>query len=233
MKEKISKLINKHLKQILVLGIVIVLGFGCLLVLISGNDEKRDQVPVDPTAEQQDKKDKKDRDLVSADDHPGVSDVALNLYNARVDDITDTAQVAQLLEASEMREELGGYLVTVETKNDANVLVINFEKQLHEGEDSVFDEAATWYAEQFLALIEETKEVKWTYEMKVKEVSTDNNKDKDKNKDKKEEKDSNIKKVEKSLTLEQSDELLGTETKGYSKTPELVQTLLNNQKGIV
>ena len=39
--------------------------------------------------------------------------------------------------------------------------------------------------------------------------------------------------VEMSLTVKQADELLGTEVKGYSASPELVQTLLNNQKGIV
>ena len=40
-------------------------------------------------------------------------------------------------------------------------------------------------------------------------------------------------KAVKTLTLEEADELLGTEVKGYSESPELVQTLLNNQKGIV
>lgn len=211
MKKKIKMQVNKNLKMMLIIGIVVVIAMGFLLMLISGNDEDRNQVPIDPTAEQQaDKKDKKERKLAEIGDHPGVSDVALNMYNARVDDISDTAQVAQLLEASDMREELGDYLVTVKKNDGVDMLVIAFDAKLKEGEDAAFDEAATWYAEQFLSLIEEADEIQWNYSLEgAKE------------------------KVEKSLTTEQADELLSTEVKGYSETPELVQTLLNNQKGIV
>ena len=212
MKERFSKFINKNLKLIVAVAIIVAIAMGFLLMLISGNADDRSEVPIDPTAEQQeDKKDKKDRLLVSADDHPGVSDVALDMYNARVDDITDTAQIAQLVEASEMREELGGYLITLKLKGEEKALVISFEKVLMDGEDAAFDEVATWYAEQFLALIEEADTVKWTYQIDGKKKLT-----------------------EKTLTLEQANDLLGTDDiKTYSETPELVQTLLNNQKGIV
>ena len=211
MKERFAKFINKNLKMIVVIAIIVAMAMGLLLMLISGNDEERDQVPVDPTAEQQeDKKDKKERTLAQSNEHPGVSDVALNMYNARVDDISDTAQVAQLLEASDMREELGNYLVTLKIKGDSKTLVIAFDKKLLDGEDSAFDEVATWYAEQFLALIEEAEIIKWTYMI-----------------------DGHKEKTEKTLTLKQANELLETDIKSYSETPELVQTLLNNQKGIV
>ncbi len=211
MKKRIENQVNKNLKMILAIAIVVVIAMGFLLLLISGNDEDRDQVPIDPTAEQQDNRnDKKERKLAEIGDHPGVSDVALNMYNARVDDISDTAQVAQLLEASDMREELGDYLVTVKKNDGADTLVIAFEKELKDGEDAAFDESATWYAEQFLSLIEEADEIQWTYSIDGKKED-----------------------ITKSLTTEQADELLGTSVKGYSETPELVQTLLNNQKGIV
>jgi len=212
MKEKIKKQVNKNLKMILIIAIIVVIGMGFLLMLISGNDEERSQVPIDPTEteQQDDKKDKKERKMAQIDDHPGVSDVALNMYNARVDDVTDTAQVAQLVEATDMRKELGGYMVTLKNKDGVNTIDIAFEKVLKEGEDLAFDEAATWYAEQLLALIEEADVIQWSYSIEgAKE------------------------KVVKSLTTEQADELLSTDVKGYSETPELVQTLLNNQKGIV
>lgn len=212
MKEKIKKQVNKNLKMILIIAIIVVIGMGFLLMLISGNDEDRSQVPIDPTEteQQDDKKDKKERKLAQIDDHPGVSDVALNMYNARVDDVTDTAQVAQLVEATDMRKELGGYMITLKTKDGVNTIDIAFEKVFKEGEDLAFDEAATWYAEQLLALIEEADVIQWSYSIEgAKE------------------------KVVKSLTTEQADELLSTDVKGYSETPELVQTLLNNQKGIV
>ena len=275
MKGKIKKQVNKNLKMIFIIALLIVIGMGVLLMLISGNDEDRNEVPINPaeTEQQDDKKDRKDRKLAEIDDHPGVSDTALNMYNARVDDISDTAQVAQLLEASEMREDMGGYLVTIKTKDGSDILLITYEKQLMSGEDTAFDEMATWYAEQFLALIEEADEVKWAYKIEKdhaeieaekaelekaakeaaekekakKNKDSDSNKDSDK-KDSEKNKDADkknnktepaeikvekYKTVERSLTVKQADELLGTEVKGYSETPELVQTLINNQKGIV
>lgn len=212
MKEKFKKMFNKNLKMILIIAIVVVIGMGFLLMLISGNDEDRNQVPIDPTeTEQQDtKQEKKERKLAEISDHPGVSDIALNMYNARVDDISDTAQVAQLVEATDMRDEMGGYMVTLKTKDGVNTITIAYEKELNEGEELAFDESATWYAEQFLALVEEADVVKWSYSI-----------------------DGAKEKTVKTLTTEQADELLGTSVKGYSETPELVQTLLNNQKGII
>ena len=266
MKEKFSRLINKNLKWILIVGIVVVLAFGALLVLISGNDEERDNVPIDPTAEQtEEKKVKKERKLAEISDHPGVSEMALDMYNTRVDDISDTAQVAQLLEATDMRTQMGNYLVTLKLKDGNDVLVIAYEKELKTGEEAAFDEQATWYAEQFLALIEEADEIQWTYKAEKDAVTLANEKeaaekeaaekakkeaekekkdsdkkdgesDKDKSKKKSEEEIvvEKFKNVEKSLTLEQANELLKIDDiKTYSGSPELVQTLLNNQKGIV
>ena len=268
MKKRFGKFLNKNLKMIVIIGIIIAIAMGMLLMLISGNADDRSQVPTDPTEteQQDDKKDKKDRKLADISDHPGVSDTAINMYNARVDDITDTAQVAQLMEASEMREDLGGYLATVKTNDGNDILTITFEKQLLSGEDTAFNEAAVWYAEQFLALIEEADEIKWVYKIEkdhaeieaekaelekaakeAAEKEKKNNKDSDKDKDSdkkdsdkknnktetKEIKVEKYKTVEQSLTVKQADELLGTEVKGYSETPELVQTLINNQKGIV
>lgn len=209
MKERIKKQVNKNLKMILIIGVVIVIAMGFLLMLISGNADDRSQVPIDPTETEQ-QNDKKERPMEEIGDHPGVSDTALNMYNARVDDITDTAQVAQLVEATEMREELGGYLITLKVKDGVDTLVVAFEKKLKEGEDLAFDETATWYAEQLLALIEEADAVQWSYSIEGAKEKT-----------------------VRVLTTEQADEMLETEVKGYSESPELVQTLMNNQKGIV
>lgn len=209
MKERIKKQVNKNLKMILIIGVVIVIAMGFLLMLISGNADDRSQVPIDPTETEQ-QNDNKERPMEEIGDHPGVSDTALNMYNARVDDITDTAQVAQLVEATEMREELGGYLITLKVKDGVDTLVVAFEKKLKEGEDLAFDETATWYAEQLLALIEEADAVQWSYSIEGAKEKT-----------------------VRVLTTEQADEMLETEVKGYSESPELVQTLMNNQKGIV
>lgn len=209
MKERIKKQVNKNLKMILIVGVVVVIAMGFLLMLISGNADDRSQVPIDPTETEQESN-KKERPLAEIGDHPGVSDTALNMYNARVDDITDTAQVAQLVEATDMREDMGGYLITLKVKDGVDTIVVAFEKKLKDGEGLAFDEMATWYAEQLLALIEEADAVQWTYSIEGAKEKT-----------------------VRVLTTEQADELLETEVKGYSESPELVQTLMNNQKGIV
>ena len=265
MKERFSRFINKHLRMIVVFVVIIAVAMGMLLMVISGNDEGRDNVPVDPAASQEEnQKPKKERKLAQSVDHPGVSDVALNLYNARVDDISDTAQLAQLVEASDMREELGGYLVTVDTKDGKQTLVITFEREMHAGEDAALDEMAGWYAQQFLCLIEEADQVSWKYKIeksateiadekakleaeaekakKEKEAKEDEESDKKKENDSKDKSDkekteeikvAKYKTVKKTMTADEATEILGTEVKGYSESPELVQTLLNNQKGIV
>ena len=241
MKKKFSKLVNKNMKAIVVILIIVAIALGFLLMLISGNDEERDQVPIDPTAEQtDDSKDKKERKLAQSNDHPGVSNLALNMYNARVDDISDTAQVAQLLEATDMRTELGDYLVTLNIKGDTDTLVIAFDKMLLEGEENAFNEQATWYAEQFLALIDEADVVKWTYTIEgvyVEEEKTDDSKKSDSDSKKSSEDENKEKELAlqtQKLTLKQANELLNVDDiKSYSETPELVQTLLNNQKGII
>ena len=247
MREKVKKHVNKNLKMLLVIGLIVVMALGFLLMLISGNDEERSQVPIDPTAEQAaEKEDKKDKILAQSNDHPGVSDTALALYNARVDDIGDTAQVAQLMEASGMKTELGDFVATLDVKGENDVIEIAFDKKLREGEDNAFNEIATWYAEQFLVLVEEADEIKWTYsvESKVTETGTEKAADKS-DSDKKDSKsdksdketavtENKVKKQEQSLTLEQASELLNVEDiRMYSESPEMVQTLLNNQKGIV
>lgn len=264
MKEKFSRLINKNLKWLLIGVIVIIFALGALLMLISGNDEERDNVPIDPTAEQtEEKKDKKIRKIAQSTDHPGVNEMALDMYNARVDDIHDTAQVAQLMEATDMRQQMGNYLVTLKLKDGQDLLIISYETELKSGEDAAFDEQATWYAEQFLALIEEADEIQWNYKLEKDAVTLEKEKaaaekkaaeekakkeaekDKEESDEEKEDSDKEDKKaeeividkfktIEKSLTVEQANELLKIDDiKMYSDTPELVQTLLNNQKGIV
>ena len=207
MKKRAKKAFNKNLKWILLIAIVVVIALGFLLMLISGNED-RDQVATEQNVASQQQREKQ---KAQKDDHPGVSDEALALYNARVDDMSDSSAVAQLLEATGMRSTMGKYMVTLNVKDDVKNLVIAFEDTVIEADQAVFDENAVMYAEQLLALIAEAGEVKWSYPA---------------------EKNGKTETVEGSLTSKQATKLLGMEIKDYAETPEMVQTLLHNQKGI-
>ena len=209
MKKRVSKAFNKNLKSILLIVAIIAVGLGVMLVMISGNATDRDQVKTDQVEQQQEKRE--ERQKAHKDDHPGVSDEALAIYNARVDDIADTGAVAQLTEAIDLRKNVGDYMVTLELAEDANSMQIVFNIEVYENEQTAVDEAINMYAQQLLAMIENADSVKWTYTLK---------------------KGNKTETVEGSMTKKQAGEQLKLDIDEYRETPEMVQTLLNSQKGI-
>lgn len=207
MKKKAKILVNRNLKLILVVAVIIVIGLGFLLMLISGNQE-RGEVDVnkgDAT------KQTEQREQAKKSDYANVSDEALDLYNVRVDDISDSSAVAQLLEKTTMRKELGGYMVTLNVKESPKGMLIKFEEKVDETKQNAFEDSIKIYAEQILALVSEAEEVQWTYTLV---------------------KNSKEETIEDYMNTKAATGLLGMDVKEYAKSPEMVQTLLNNQKGI-
>lgn len=209
MKKKVSRAINKNLKIILVAAAIIAVGFGVLLMLISGNSDDRDKVVTDQVEQQQEKQ--KDRKQAKQDDHPGVSEEALDLYNARADKIDDTAAVAQLTEAMDLKKNVGDYMVTLQITEDEKGMLITFSMDVYENEKKAVDANIEMCAQRLLALISDADKVQWTYTLT---------------------KDGKTEAVEGSLTTKQASEKLKLKIKEYGESPEMVQTLLNSQKGI-
>lgn len=209
MKKRISKAVNKNLKSILLIAAIVAIGFGIILVMISGNADDRDQVTTQQVEEQKERKE--DRKDAKKDDHPGVSDEALALYNAGTSDVSDTGAVAQLTETMDLKKNVGSYMVTLQLSEEKNVMLITFDMEVYENEQTATDEKINAYAQQLLALVEDADQVKWTYNLK---------------------KGKKTKVVEGSLTTKQASEQLKLKIKEYGETPEMVQTLLNSQKGI-
>lgn len=209
MKKKVSGLINKNLKIILPAIVIIAIGLGLLLVLISGNAEDRDKVPADPAGQQTEER--QERKQAKKDDHPGVSDEALALYNARVDRISDTAAVAQLTETIDLKKNLGSYIVTLQLAEESNTILITFDVEVYSDKQAAFDESINMYAQQMLALIADADNVKWTYTLK---------------------KGDKAEAVEGSVSKKKASEVLKLSVTDYGESPEMVQTLLNTQKGI-
>lgn len=209
MKKRISKAVNKNLKSILLIAAIVAIGFGIILVMISGNADDRDQVTTQQVEEQKERKE--DRKDAKKDDHPGVSDEALALYNAGTSDVSDTGAVAQLTETMDLKKNVGSYMVTLQLSEEKNVMLITFDMEVYENEQTATDEKINAYAQQLLALVEDADQVKWTYNLK---------------------KGKKTEVVEGSLTTKQASEQLKLKIKEYGETPEMVQTLLNSQKGI-
>lgn len=208
MKKRAKKAFNRNLKLILGVVLIVVVAFGGLLMLISGNEE-REAVDTGTTQTEE----KKERKKAEKNDHPGVSDQALAIYNARVDNVGDTAAVAQLTEAMDVRKNVAPYLVTLKLSDKSNTIVIDYDIVVNANEEAKFNEEATYIAQQLLALVVDLDKVKWNYTL-----NTTENKEK---------------KASQSLTLEEAGKNLGADLKDYAETPEMVQTLMNNQKGIV
>lgn len=207
MKTKARKLVNRNLKLILVVAAIIVIGLGFLLMLISGNQERGEVDANKGDATKQTEQ----REQAKKSDHANVSDEALDLYNVRVDDISDSSAVAQLLEKTTMRKELGGYMVTLNVKESPKGMLIKFEEKVEEAKQKAFEDSIKIYAEQILALVSEAEEVQWTYTLV---------------------KNSKEETIEDYMNIKVATGLLGMDVKEYGKSPEMVQTLLNNQKGI-
>lgn len=207
MKNKAKKLVNRNLKLILVVAVIIVIGLGFLLMLISGNQERGEVDANKGDATKQTEQ----REQAKKSDHANVSDEALDLYNVRVDDISDSSAVAQLLEKTTMRKELGGYMVTLNVKKSPKGMLIKFEEKVEEAKQKAFEDSIKIYAEQILALVSEAEEVQWTYTL-VKNGKEET--------------------IEDYMNIKVATGLLGMDIKEYGKSPEMVQTLLNNQKGI-
>ena len=209
MKKKFSRALNKNIKIIIIVAAIIAVGFGMLLVLISGNADDRDQVTTEQMEQHQEKKE--ERQKADKNDHPGVSDEALALYNARADEISDTGAVAQLTETMDLRKNIGDYMVTLNLTDETKSMLITFNVEVYENEQATVDEKINMYAQQLLALIDDADKVQWTYTLK---------------------KGNKTETIEGALTKKMVSSQLKLDIKEYGETPEMVQTLLNSQKGI-
>lgn len=83
----------------------------------------------------------------------------------RVDDLTDTAAVATLLEAMEMESLAGKYSVEIAPESDVYTLSLVMEKSVKADNKASFDAKMGEKAQQLLALIPQLGKVEWTYSL--------------------------------------------------------------------
>lgn len=97
----------------------------------------------------------------------GVSQqYAKKAYSLRVDDLTDTAAVATLLEAMDMETLAGKYSVEIAPESGVYTLLLVAEKSVKAENKASFDAKMGKKAQQLLALIPQLGKVEWTYSLR-------------------------------------------------------------------
>lgn len=209
--KKVHKAINKNIRMLLIIAAATVVALAVLLMLIAGNEE-RNQIPTDPTKTSETKESEAPTDVNETTvptQEQGVSQQAQLLYDARVDDINDSASVAKLLETVDLRKNMANYQVTLMVKESPKSMVITFDKTISAAEQQAFDEKMQKYAEQILALTKGADQVQWVYTVKGEDG----------------------KKEERNVYLDEqrAKELLKNDVTKYGASAKAVQNLLDQQ----
>ena len=87
------------------------------------------------------------------------------LYEHKVEDINDTALVAELFEEMKLEEIAGEYAVEISQEGETLVLAINILENVQNEDKQLFDVNMEVCAQQMLALIPQVGRVQWTYPM--------------------------------------------------------------------
>lgn len=136
---------------------------------------------------------------------------AKKLYGYKVEDVTDTAAVVNLLETMEMEAVSGKYTATVSTEAEAKVLALTVTEPVAKSDKKVFDSNMTICAKELLALIPEAGKVQWTYSISSHDAEEE------------------VCVV--SLDTAGAAEELSKDVKAYGKSAEAFQKLLKNLAG--
>lgn len=91
------------------------------------------------------------------------SEDAGSLFKHKVEDINDTALIAELFEEMNLEETAGEYTVEISQEGDTLVLAVNAIDAVQKADKSVFDNNMKMCAQQMLALIPQVGRVQWTY----------------------------------------------------------------------
>lgn len=105
-------------------------------------------------------------------DERDSSKYAKELYEHKVEDINDTALVADLFEVLGFEDLAGEYTVEISQEGDTLVLALNILEGIQNIDKKTFDSNMKDCAQQMLALIPQVGRIQWTYQ-----VATDGDKE--------------------------------------------------------
>ena len=87
------------------------------------------------------------------------------LYSHKIEDINDTALIADLFEEMKLEEIVGEYTVEISQEGDTLVLAVNALDAVRADGKKAFDGNMEICAQQMLALIPQVGRVQWTYQV--------------------------------------------------------------------
>lgn len=87
------------------------------------------------------------------------------LYDAKVEDINDTAKVVELFEIMGLEETIGEYTVEISMSDNIQTLKLSVLDPVQQADKKVFERNMKKYAKQMLVLIPQVENVEWSYDV--------------------------------------------------------------------
>lgn len=146
---------NRRAMKLALAGLIIVIaGLAAVLFFMSsgGRSDAAAESSVD-TANSQAMK------IDTSSDHAG------ELYECKVDDVSDTAAVVKLLETMGLEDVAGKYTATIAGQGDAQVLTLTIEDSVQKAGKKTLDDNMEICAQQMMALMPSVSKVQWTYSL--------------------------------------------------------------------
>lgn len=99
---------------------------------------------------------------------------AKKLYDCKVEDVSDTAAVATLLETMDMESVTGEYNVTIAPKDGKEILTLSVKEPVNSADKKYLDLNMEKYSQQLMALVTPIDKVKWSYSIKSADAEEEN-----------------------------------------------------------
>lgn len=190
---------SKNVKLILAALVILALIFAAVLLAV-GRMNMNGEVMAENSVDTVD---------VEALDVDASSEHAQKLYDSRVEDINDTAAVAELLKVMELENVTGKFTTTITDEEGTKVFSISVATGVQQTDKSTFDDNMIKCAQQLMALIPSIGKVQWTYSV----ISADGESES----------------VTDSLDAAEASEQLPKDISEYGKSAEAFEKLLNQQ----
>lgn len=140
---------------------------------------------------------------------------ANQLYKAKVEDVNDTALVADLFDVMGLEDIIGEYTVQISQEGENMVLALDVTNPVQKANKKVFNANMRKCAQQMLVLMPQIDRVQWTYQM----ISANNSNS------------SNGEAVVAAVDKEKFEKSLGKSPEHFGKSTDTVKKLLEKQAG--
>lgn len=143
------------------------------------------------------------------------SEHAKALYNSKIEDVNDTALVAELFEKMGLEDITGEYTVQISKEDDGRVLALDVTEHVQASDEEVFNGNMEKCAQQMLALIPQIDKVQWSYQLFSSSSSDESDKEA----------------IVVAVNKEKFEQDLGKSPEDFGESADAVKKLLEKQAG--